>query len=125
MSVECWRYRLGPGSRAPGLNWTDLAAYPLVVNTRSGTTTPDSLSGRQPGRDIVTCTNFDEWLELVAAGRGIGAVPAIAVHRAPHPGVVYRDISGIPDSALYLGWRRTPPPARSVRRFLDIALPPV
>ncbi|MEU1983639.1 LysR family transcriptional regulator [Nocardia sp. NPDC019395] len=105
-----------------GLRWADLGAHPLVVNPRSGTTTPDSWPDPHPGREIITCGNFDEWLELVSAGRGIGAVPAIAVHRAPHPGVVYRELPDIPDSPLYLGWRRTPPPSRSTRRFLETAL---
>ncbi|WP_280458102.1 LysR family transcriptional regulator [Nocardia carnea] len=107
-----------------GLRWCELADQPLVVNPRSGTTMPDNWPGPHPAREIVTCRNFDEWLELVSAGRGIGAVPAIAVHRAPHPGVVYRELPDIPDSPLYLGCRRIPPPSRTLRRFLDIALRP-
>ncbi|BAD56810.1 LysR family transcriptional regulator [Nocardia farcinica] len=109
-------------ARRPGLSWADLAAHPLVVNIRSGTTTPSDWPDPRTDREIVTCTNFDEWLELVAADRGIGAVPDIAVERAPHPGVVYRDLPDIPDSPLFLGWRSTPPPARSTRRYLDVAL---
>lgn len=100
-----------------------LADCPLVVNTRSGTTTADSWPDPVPGRDIVTCTNFDEWIELVAADRGIGAVPALAVDRAPHPDVVYRDIPGIPDSDVYLAWRRRPEPSRSTLLFLDLTTP--
>ncbi|WP_280415501.1 LysR family transcriptional regulator [Nocardia carnea] len=113
-----------PLAARPGLRWSELAAQPLIVNPRSGTTTPDSWAEPHPGREIVTCRNFDEWLELVSAGRGIGAVPAIAVHRAPHPGVVYRELPDIPDSPVYLGWRRTPAQSRSTRRFLDTALRP-
>ncbi|MEU7144950.1 LysR family transcriptional regulator [Nocardia sp. NPDC046473] len=109
-------------AHAAGLRWADLAHHPLVVNTQSGTTTPDCWPDPDPDREIVTCGNFDEWIELIAADRGIGAVPAIAEHRAPHPDVVYRALPDIPDSTLYLGWRRTPPPPRSVRRFLDAAL---
>lgn len=109
-------------AHAADLRWADLARHPLVVNTQSGTTTPDCWPDPDPDREIVTCRNFDEWIELVAADRGIGAVPAIAVHRAPHPDVVYRELPDIPPSTLYLGWRRTPPPPRAVRRFLDAAL---
>ncbi|MEV6557434.1 LysR family transcriptional regulator [Nocardia sp. NPDC051756] len=111
-------------AHAADLRWADLAHHPLVVNTQSGTTTPDCWPDPDPDREIVTCRNFDEWIELIAADRGIGAVPAIATHRAPHPDVVYRELPDIPASTLYLGWRRTPPPPRAIRRFLDAALAP-
>lgn len=109
-------------ARASDPTWNDLADRPLVVNTQTGTTTADSWSGSAPGREIITCTNFDEWIELIASNRGIGAVPVLAVSRAPHPDVVYREVPDIPDSYLYLAWRRRPKPSRSVRRFLDTAL---
>lgn len=109
-------------ARTPGLRWADLARHPLVVNTESGTTTPDSWSDPDPDRETVACRNFDEWIELIAADRGIGIVPALATHRAPHPDVVYRELPDIPTSTLYLGWRRTPEPSRSTRLFIDTAL---
>ncbi|MDF0532094.1 LysR family transcriptional regulator [Tsukamurella sp. 8F] len=109
-----------PLATMPGVRWPDLAAHPLVVNTRTGTTRPDNWPDSDPDREIVTCINFDEWLELVGADRGIGAVPAIAVERAPHPDVVYRELPDIPDSRVYLGWRRAP--SRTTRRFIDAAL---
>ncbi|MGW6422396.1 LysR family transcriptional regulator [Nocardia sp. NPDC055053] len=109
-------------ARTPGLCWADLARHRLVVNTESGTTTPDSWSDPDPDRETVTCRNFDEWIELIAADRGIGVVPALAAQRAPHPDVVYRELPDIPTSTLYLGWRRTPEPSRSTRLFVDTAL---
>lgn len=110
-----------PLANAAALRWQDLAAYPLVVNTVSGTTDETSWPAAEPGREIVTCTNFDEWIELIAADRGIGAVPELARTRAPHPGVAYLDIPDAPPSALRLAWRTRPAPARSVRSFLDLA----
>ncbi|MFB8003951.1 LysR family transcriptional regulator [Nocardia sp. NPDC056000] len=109
-------------AHTPGLTWADLAHQPLVVNTESGTTTPECWPNPDPAREIVTCRNFDEWIELVAADRGIGAVPALAAQRAPHLRVAYRELPDIPASTLYLGWRRTPQPSRSTRHFLDAAL---
>lgn len=106
----------------PGLRWRDLAPYPLVVNTVSGTTDESSWATADSAREIVTCTNFDEWIELIAADRGIGAVPELARVRAPHPGVAYLDIPDAPASALRLAWRTRPAPGRSVQSFLDIAL---
>ncbi|WP_227981848.1 LysR family transcriptional regulator [Nocardia spumae] len=107
---------------AGALRWQDLVRYPLVVNTVSGTTDETSWPATDADREIITCTNFDEWIELIAAGRGIGAVPELARSRAPHPGVVYLDIPDAPASQLRLAWRTRPVPGRSVQSFLDMAL---
>lgn len=109
-------------AHTPGLTWADLAHHPVVVNIESGTTTLDCWPDPDPDRETVVCRNFDEWIELIAADRGIGAVPTLAAYRAPHPDVVYRELPDIPASTLYIGWRRTPPPSRSTRQFLDAAL---
>lgn len=100
--------------------WAGLAHWPLVVNTVSGTTDAASWPESDPVREVVTCTNFDEWLELVAAGRGIGVVPELARTRAPHPGIVYRDIPDAPPSRVLLAWRAKPEPPRPVRDFLGV-----
>ncbi|RDI67294.1 LysR family transcriptional regulator [Nocardia pseudobrasiliensis] len=110
-----------PLARARHLRWGDVARYPLVVNTITGTTDETSWAAPRPDRPIVTCTNFDEWIELIAADRGIGAVPELARSRAPHPGVVYVEVPDAPASHVHLVWRSTPAPARSVQRFLDVA----
>ncbi|MEV6559104.1 LysR family transcriptional regulator [Nocardia sp. NPDC051756] len=110
-----------PLAEATGLRWADLAAYPLVVNVVSGTTHADSWEHADPNRPIITCRNFDEWIELVAANRGIGGAPALARTRAPHPGVVYLNIPDAPPSHVYLAWRAKPEPSRAVQRFLGVA----
>ncbi|MBF6454172.1 LysR family transcriptional regulator [Nocardia cyriacigeorgica] len=108
-----------PLATATGLRWAGLAHEPLVVNTISGTTTAASWDPPDPARPVITCTNFDEWIELVAAGRGIGVVPELARVRAPHPGVVYRDLPDAPPSRVRVAWRAEP--SRAVRRFLEVA----
>ena len=105
-----------------GLHWDDLASEPLIVNVLSGTTTEESWEHSDPDRVVVRCNNFDEWLELTAAGRGIAAVPDVVRARAQHPAVTYRDIPGIPDSTVHLAWRERTPPLRSVQMFLDVVL---
>ncbi len=63
------------------VKWEELGTHPLVVNTLTGTTRAESWAAPDPNREIVTCTNFDEWLELVAGrprcrgGAGGGAPP--------------------------------------------------
>ncbi|MFG1795065.1 LysR family transcriptional regulator [Nocardia sp. NPDC049149] len=110
-----------PLVEAAGLRWADLAGYPLVVNAVSGTTDAGSWDPADPQRPIITCRNFDEWIELVAADRGIGGVPALARSRAPHPGVVYVDIPDAPPSHVYLAWHAKPTTSPAVARFLGVA----
>ncbi|MFD6159214.1 LysR family transcriptional regulator [Nocardia sp. NPDC060256] len=107
-----------PLATATDLRWADLAGYPLVVNVVSGTTHAESWDQRDPNRPLITCRNFEEWIELVAANRGIGGAPALARTRAPHPGVVYLDIPDAPPTHVYLAWQTTP--SRALQRFLAV-----
>jgi DNA-binding transcriptional LysR family regulator len=106
---------------AEELDWDDAPAWTLVVNTVSGTTGPWSWpDGKGPHR-IVPTANFDEWLESVAAGRGIGIVPDVAQRRSIHPGVRFLPVSNAPLSPVSLVFR---PGVREplLRRFVRAAL---
>ena len=102
------------------LDWLQLAGEPVVVNTVNGTTQPDSWpAGHRPTR-VVTCGNYDEWLQLVATGRGVGAVPRSAARTGTHPGVTFIPLAGAPPVSVRLAYR----PRRGnplVRRFVDVA----
>ncbi|MFI1203800.1 LysR family transcriptional regulator [Streptomyces sp. NPDC020883] len=92
-----------PRAAAPGslarrrvLDWAELAELPLVVNTVTGTTRPELWpAGRRP-RLACTADNFDEWLEAVAAGHGIGVAPEGVAERHPHPGIRYVRLKNAP-----------------------------
>jgi DNA-binding transcriptional LysR family regulator len=104
------------------ITWDDLAAEPLVTNPNSGTTYPGSWAHGPADRTVTTCANFEEWIELIASGAGIGAVPVVARDRAPHPGVRYADLPDVPPSDIALAWRKdavTP----AVRELLELLVP--
>ncbi|WP_344926570.1 LysR family transcriptional regulator [Saccharopolyspora gregorii] len=102
-----------------GLDWSEVPSWPLVVNVRSGTTGPWSFpAGRRPER-VVETGNFDEWLESVAADRGIGVVPDVARRRTHHPAVRFVPLIGAPPSAVHLVHPGRPNDL--VRGFLDAA----
>ncbi|GAB2633596.1 LysR family transcriptional regulator [Prescottella soli] len=103
------------------VTWDELGTYPLVVNTLTGTTRAESWTEPDPSREIVTCTNFDEWLELIAADRGVGAVPIAARRRVHHHNVRFVDIDDAAPTAVslvYVASRVTP----LVRVLRDCAL---
>ena len=102
------------------LDWAEVPQWPLVVNTASGTTGPWSWPAGEGPKIVVETTNFDEWLESVAADRGIGVIPDVAVRRNIHPGVRFIALRGAPQSPVMLVFL---PRARNavLRRFVEAA----
>ncbi|MGW0535725.1 LysR family transcriptional regulator [Streptomyces sp. NPDC003032] len=84
------------------VDWTELADLPLVVNTVTGTTGPELWpEGRRP-RPACTADNFDEWLEAVAAGHGVGVAPEPVARRHSHPSLRYVRLKNAPPVAVRL-----------------------
>lgn len=103
------------------LEWTRVGEWPLVVNTVSGTTGPWSWPDDQAPDIVIETANFDEWIETVATGRGIGIVPDVAMRRGIHPNVRFVALEGAPPSPVSLAFLpRVQEPM--VRLFLDSAL---
>lgn len=82
----------------------DLSAYPLVVNSKSGTTTLDLWPAGQRPAEVVTVHNTDEWLVIVAAGPAVGVTSTATEAAYPHPGVVYLPLSDGPALRVSLVW---------------------
>ncbi|WP_231984167.1 LysR family transcriptional regulator [Mycobacterium sp. E342] len=110
-----------PLSGRSELDWAEVPQWPLVVNTASGTTGPWSWPAGEGPKTIVETENFDEWLESVAADRGIGVIPDVAVRRNIHPRVRFVALRGAPQSPVSLAFL---PRARSavLRRFVEAAV---
>lgn len=78
---------------------------PFVVNIISGSGTPGLWGTTPPGRPIVEVSNVDEWLEAVAAGRGIGVSASSTATLHPHPGVVYVPLKDAAPVSVLIAWR--------------------
>ncbi|MEU6608809.1 LysR family transcriptional regulator [Streptomyces shenzhenensis] len=103
------------------LDWADVRHWPLVVNTVSGTTGPWSWPVGQRSGQIIETANYDEWLETVAANRGIGIVPEVAQRRTQHPAVRFVPLANAPPSPVSLVYLSDAHQAL-IRRFLDAAV---
>lgn len=84
------------------LDWSEVPRWPLVVNVRSGTTGPWSFPAEEGPAHVVETGNFDEWLESVAANRGIGIVPEVARRRISHRSVRFIPLTSAPPSAVHV-----------------------
>lgn len=102
------------------LDWADVPQWPLVVNVASGTTGPWSWPAGAGPKTIVETRNFDEWIESVAADRGIGVIPDVAVRRNIHPGVRFVALRGAPPSPVMLAFLPRAHNA-ALRRFVEAA----
>jgi DNA-binding transcriptional LysR family regulator len=105
----------------PEVDWADVPQWPLVVNVASGTTGPWSWPAGAGPKTIVETRNFDEWIESVAADRGIGVIPDVAVRRNIHPGVRFIPLRSAPPSPVMLAFLPRAHNA-AVRRFVESAV---
>ncbi|NYJ67124.1 DNA-binding transcriptional LysR family regulator [Pseudoclavibacter chungangensis] len=89
-------------ARRRTIDWDELRDHTIIVNTGSGSTRPELwAAGREPG-DVVECGNYDEWITLVAADRGVGATPRSAASTYAHAGVVFVPLVDAPRVPLRL-----------------------
>ncbi|HZZ46954.1 MAG TPA: LysR family transcriptional regulator [Pseudonocardia sp.] len=103
------------------VDWSEIPSLPLVVNIVSGTTGPWSWPAGQGPKEIIETTNFDEWIESIAAGRGIGVVPEVAMRRNIHSRVKFVPVSNAPLSPVSLAFL---PHVQEglMRRFVEAAI---
>jgi DNA-binding transcriptional LysR family regulator len=90
------------------LRLAEISERTLVIDQRTGTTTPDLWpSGARP--DIEYTGDIDDWLAAIATGRYVGITPESTVAQYPRPGVVYRPMRDAPPVAVRLAWWRDDP----------------
>ncbi|MER6997563.1 LysR family transcriptional regulator [Streptomyces sp. NPDC000410] len=99
----------GPLARRTTLTLADLATQAIVLNTVSGTTTPDLWPAAARPTATLTVANTDDWLTAIAAGRGTGVSGASTASVHPHPGVTYVPLTDAPPLPVLLAWRATAP----------------
>jgi DNA-binding transcriptional LysR family regulator len=90
------------------LRLAEISERTLVIDRRTGTTTPD-LWPAGPGPVIEYTGDIDDWLAAIATGRCVGITPESTVAQYPRPGVVYRPMRDAPPVPVRLAWWRDDP----------------
>lgn len=95
--------------RAVGLDETRQRT--VVVDRRTGTTTPDLWpAGTRPTLEYTL--DIDDWLAAIATGRSIGITPEGTATQYRREGIVFRPLRGAPPVPVQVIWpRRDPHPA--------------
>lgn len=84
------------------MRWQEIADHHLVLNEVSGTTNLDDWPADRRPDVAVVCRNFDEWLEAVAANKGLGVVPEFVGRQHVHTFVSFLEIPDAPMVPLQL-----------------------
>jgi DNA-binding transcriptional LysR family regulator len=94
-----------------GRRWVGLSEIPertLLVDRRTGTTTPDLWpADAQP--KIRETRDIDDWLAIVAAGGGVGVTAEGTTAQYRRDGVVFRPLRDAPPIAVQMSWLRHDP----------------
>ncbi|AOR36349.1 LysR family transcriptional regulator [Streptomyces fodineus] len=97
-----------PLARRRSVRLADLTGRILWVDRRTGTTTPELWPpGSRP--TVQETHDVDDWLTVIAAGRGIGVTAESTAHQYPRPGIVYRPVRDAEPVAVRLAWWRDDP----------------
>lgn len=94
-----------PWASRRSLRLAEMSDRILVIDRRTGTTTPD-LWPPQGRPEIEYTGDIDDWLTAIATGRYVGLTPESTVAQYPRPGVVYRPMRDAPPVAVHLVWWR-------------------
>lgn len=109
-----------PLTRRKRFTWEELGEHTMIINTGSGSTRPDQWGEDRRPSELIECDNYDEWVALIAADRGVGAIAQSAATATSHTGIAFIPLDDAPPATLRLTWR----PSRSgalVRRFIEAA----
>ncbi|MFF9279704.1 LysR family transcriptional regulator [Streptomyces griseosporeus] len=108
------------------VTWRELGRRCLVVNTVSGTLTPDDWPCDNRPETGAEATNLEEYLHAVAARRGVGVLPASVAAQHPDPDILYLPLTGAPAATLHYAYPRTNPHpyAATLQEALLRTLPP-
>ncbi|WP_262107004.1 LysR family transcriptional regulator [Arthrobacter sp. Marseille-P9274] len=103
--------RHSPLADRQSVAWDEVPRWPLVINTANGTTQPSLWP--EATLTVLETSSYDEWLESVASGAGVGVIPEIGA-RHTHPELHFVPLKDAPPVIVRLVM--APHVPRSVRR---------
>lgn len=93
-------------SRRRQLSMAEIADRTVVIDPRVGTTSSRLWDDADQPRRFIESGDVDSWLDVIAAGRGVGTTAEATAHHHLRPGVTYRPIKDGPRVPVRLAWWR-------------------
>lgn len=98
-----------PWARRRSIRMSEVPQRVLLIDSRTGTTTPDLWPpGARPQFQDNT-RDIDDWLSHIAAGGAIGITPEGTMSQYRRDGVVFRPLRDAPLITVRVAWRRHDP----------------
>lgn len=86
----------------------DLCDQPLVLNTVSGTTRVELWPPPERPTRTVEVLNTDDWLAMIASGRGVGVTTTATLQTYANVGVSFVPIADADPVDVWVAWRNPP-----------------
>ena len=103
------------------LRMADLAGEALVVNTVTGTVTPQLWPAGARPAVAARVGSIEDWLVAIASGQGVGVTAASSAELHARPGVTFVPLLDAPTMPVTLAWR--PGPGHAAReQFVSVAV---
>ncbi|HEX3959833.1 MAG TPA: LysR family transcriptional regulator [Trebonia sp.] len=98
-----------PWTRRRSIRLSEITQRVLLIDSRTGTTTPDLWppDARPQVQDFTR--DIDDWLSAIAAGAGVGITPEGTTSQYRRDGVVFRPLRDAPPITVTMIWRRHDP----------------
>ncbi|HEX3491323.1 MAG TPA: LysR family transcriptional regulator [Streptosporangiaceae bacterium] len=97
-----------PWARRRSVRLAEVAQRSLLIDRRTGTTTPD-LWPADDRPEIELTQDIDDWLAVIATGRSVGITTEGTLTQYRRDGIVFRPLRDAPPVAVQLIWRRHDP----------------
>ena len=97
-----------PWARRRSIRLDEVAQRTVLIDRRTGTTSPDLWPAETRPR-LQETRDIDDWLAVIAAGGGIGITAEGTTAQYRRDGVVFRPLRDAPPIAVQMIWRRHDP----------------
>jgi DNA-binding transcriptional LysR family regulator len=98
-----------PWARRRSMRMSEIPQRVLLIDSRTGTTTPDLWPPDARPEVHDNTRDIDDWLSLIAAGGVIGITPEGTMSQYRRDGVVFRPLRDAPLIIVRVAWRRHDP----------------
>jgi DNA-binding transcriptional LysR family regulator len=98
-----------PWARRRSIRMSEIPQRVLLIDSRTGTTTPDLWPADARPQVQDNTRDIDDWLSAITAGGAVGVTPEGTMSQYRRDGVVFRPLRDAPPITVTMAWRRHDP----------------